>query len=164
MRFILMFAAAMLLANILPAAFADSNPAAVYCTQMGYQYKMEMTEKGVVGLCVTPDGSQYDEWSFLEGKTGEEYSYCTVSGYQLKTVSDGRCRYSEECAVCVDESGQEINVTDLVMESKEKNVSLLVGVKKQGAGQGNLIWLVLMFFAVVVFAVLYLKQKRRNHL
>ena len=44
------------------------NPAAVYCDEMGYEYKVEKTDDGEKGICVLPDGSECDAWAFYRGE------------------------------------------------------------------------------------------------
>ncbi len=65
-------------------AVGEANPAAVYCDDLGYQYDIVTTSKGQVGVCMFPDGSSCDEWDFLSGKCGVEYSYCARQGYNLE--------------------------------------------------------------------------------
>ena len=89
------------------------NPAAVYCEDLGYEYTIKSTPEGDYGMCRFPDGSEAEEWKFLEGKEGKEYSYCEQEGYEIKTVSEG-CQFSVECAVCVLENGEEVEVTELM--------------------------------------------------
>lgn len=39
------------------------NPAAQFCTEEGGQYDIREGDKGMVGVCVMPDGTEYDAWS-----------------------------------------------------------------------------------------------------
>ncbi|MCS7130397.1 MAG: DUF333 domain-containing protein [Archaeoglobaceae archaeon] len=50
-----------------------SNPAAVYCLEMGYRYKVENTPQGQVGICVFPDQTECDEWAFFRGECGQKW-------------------------------------------------------------------------------------------
>ncbi len=52
------------------------NPAAIYCKELGYEYRITQTSKGEEGICVFPDGGECEEWKFLAGKCGRERSYC----------------------------------------------------------------------------------------
>jgi putative hemolysin len=104
---------------ILSAGFvsAANNPAGVYCTRLGYVYDVEETSAGQRGICILPDGTNCDEWDFLKGKCGVNYSYCAVKGYELKRVEDGkRCRTasSYDCAFCVLGDGSEREALDLL--------------------------------------------------
>jgi len=101
---------------IIPAA-SMKDPTYVYCTALGYEYSIVMTDAGEQGFCILPDGREVDAWQFLQGKTGNEYSYCALQGYEIKTVSDPeKCLkfLTDECAVCVLADGSEVEVTDLM--------------------------------------------------
>jgi len=96
-----------------------ANPAAVYCHELGYEYQVVDAAEGQHGICVLPDGSECDEWRFLEGKCGQSYSYCARQGYELVTKSDGKDPFSVEYSVCV-RDGQEIGpVTELMGLAEE---------------------------------------------
>ncbi|MCK5014860.1 MAG: DUF333 domain-containing protein [Candidatus Omnitrophica bacterium] len=102
------------------------NPAAVYCTELGYEYKIIKTEDGERGICVIPDtGEEFDAWDFLEGKVGQKYSYCATIGCDTITATDGKNSFSSEYAVCVPKkqsdsehfvtsSSESMSVTDLM--------------------------------------------------
>ena len=93
----------------LHSTIAMLNPAAVYCDKLGYEYI-------IGGICKMSDGTELDAWKFLEGKDGQEYSYCKKEGYILKTINDSKeCSsiFSVECAVCL-KDGKEIEVTKLM--------------------------------------------------
>jgi putative hemolysin len=53
-----------------------ANPASVHCIEQGYIQQMLEDEKGnQYGVCIFPDGSQYEEWAFFRGEcapAGEE--------------------------------------------------------------------------------------------
>jgi putative hemolysin len=88
-----------------------SNPAAGYCSLMGYTY--EYRESG--GVCKFPDGSSCPQWEFYAGKCGQDFSYCTVNGYGIITGAGGGDPYSSEYSVCVDSQGKALgSVTDLI--------------------------------------------------
>ena len=102
------------------------NPAAVYCTELGYEYKIIKTEDGERGICVIPDtGEEFDAWDFLEGKVGQKYSYCATIGCDTITATDGKNSFSSDYAVCVPKkqsdsghfvssSSKSMSVTDLM--------------------------------------------------
>ena len=96
-----------------------ANPAAVYCQELGYEYEIVDRPEGQHGRCVFPDGSRCDEWSFLEGKCGQSYSYCASQGYGLITKSDGKNPFSREYSVCVHDQ-QEIGPVTELMGLSEK--------------------------------------------
>jgi len=60
-----------------------ANPASVYCEGLGYELEMRTTDVGTSGICIFPDGSECDEWDFLSGRCGQEFSYCQTQGYKL---------------------------------------------------------------------------------
>ena len=46
-----------------------ANPAAVYCEEQGGAVDMRTDDDGnVYGMCVFPDGSEYDEWELYRGE------------------------------------------------------------------------------------------------
>ncbi|MFH1220394.1 MAG: C1 family peptidase [Candidatus Eisenbacteria bacterium] len=96
-------------------AVGTANPAAVYCTELGYKYKIVSEPNGQRGVCVFPDGSECDEWEFFEGTCGQQWSYCAKCGYGTVTRKDGKNPFSPSYAVCVSKDGKEIgSVTDLM--------------------------------------------------
>ena len=98
-------------------ALGITNPATTYCQDLGYEWIVEKTEKGEIGICKFPDGTTVEDWDFLKGKSGREWSYCKKKGYELKTISDiDKCSsiFSEDCAVCVLKEGAEIEVSKLL--------------------------------------------------
>ncbi|HJX61658.1 MAG TPA: DUF333 domain-containing protein, partial [Dehalococcoidia bacterium] len=50
------------------------NPAAVYCVELGYEWSIVETPEGQAGVCVFPDDTQCDEWSFFEGECGQSWA------------------------------------------------------------------------------------------
>jgi len=112
--------AALVVFTILAApapALALKNPAAVYCTALGYEYRIEKTEKGDVGYCVFPGGQKVDAWQFLRGNVARDKGYCASKGYEQKTVNDpAKCLkfLTDSCAVCVLPDGREVEVTELM--------------------------------------------------
>ncbi|MCS7134481.1 MAG: DUF333 domain-containing protein [Candidatus Pacearchaeota archaeon] len=65
------------------------NPAAVYCTELGYEHKIEDTPFGEKGICILPNKEECEEWAFLQGRCGKKYSYCARQGYEMK-IENGR--------------------------------------------------------------------------
>ena len=93
------------------------NPATTYCQDLGYEWAIEKTAEGEIGICKFPDGSTVGDWDFLKGKKGQEWSYCKKKGYELKTISDiNKCAsiFSGDCAVCVLKEGVEIETLKLL--------------------------------------------------
>lgn len=107
---------------------AIPNPAAVYCKELGYGYKIVKTELGEKGVCVLP-GKECEEWEFFKGICGQEYSYCAKHGYNIKTKTDGKNPYSPSYSVCVHAKGKDkgkeigsinnlMNLDEILKESK----------------------------------------------
>jgi len=99
-----------------------ANPAAIYCNGLGYDYNIIDTENGQDGVCTFPDGNQCEEWQFLEGLCGQNYSYCALNGYDIITKSDGNNTFSPTYAVCVnkttgEEVGSVVNLFGLIGKS-----------------------------------------------
>jgi putative hemolysin len=78
-----------------------ANPAAVYCRELGYEHRTVDTDEGQSGVCIFPDGSECDEWQFLQGKCGQTHSYCARQGYDSITKTDGKDPISRVYSVCV---------------------------------------------------------------
>jgi putative hemolysin len=91
-----------------------ANPAAVYCRDLGYEYRIANTDRGQHGICVFPDGSQCDEWGFLQGQCGRSHSYCAKQGYNLMTRTDGKNPFSREYSVCVHDEREIGAATELM--------------------------------------------------
>lgn len=113
-----------LLVFLISGVFAISNPSAVYCQSLGYTYELNSTGNGD-GICVISNSVKLDAWSFFEGKTGQQYSYCAKNGYEIQAVSDGKNSFSEDYALCINNSaskkGTAINksATDLMNFSEK---------------------------------------------
>jgi len=82
-------------------SFAIANPAAVYCEELGYEFKINTSNEGQYGVCVLSPGIECDSWDFFSGKCGKEYSYCAENGYDIETLADGNNSFSPEYGVCV---------------------------------------------------------------
>jgi C1A family cysteine protease len=96
-----------------------ADPAAVYCRELAYEYRVVDTDEGQHGICVFPDGSRCDAWGFLEGKCGQAYSYCAKQGYGLVTKTDGKNSLSSEYSVCVQGQEEIGSVTELMHLSEK---------------------------------------------
>ncbi|MFC1703671.1 C1 family peptidase [Candidatus Omnitrophota bacterium] len=103
-------------------AIGMANPAAIYCVDLGYKYRIiDEPDGGQHGICIFPDQTQCNQWEFLEGKCGQEYSYCAQQGLDSITLDDGRNSISKEYAVCVNNAtGQTIGAVTELMELSEK--------------------------------------------
>jgi len=103
-----------LLILLVPVVFAEDdnvgmgNPSAIYCNDLGYEYKNVETSNGDYGICIMPDKTRCDSWEFLEGTCGGKYRYCETKGYRTVTKTDGNNPYSKSYAVCYGASRNEI--------------------------------------------------------
>lgn len=43
------------------------NPASIHCEQLGYRLEIRSSDHGDTGVCVFPDGTECEEWSFFYG-------------------------------------------------------------------------------------------------
>jgi putative hemolysin len=82
-----------------------SNPAATYCSLLGYQTGTQNTAEGQAGICTMPDGMVCDAWQFLRGTCGQEFSWCALNGYQVQNVVESDGSSTQEYAICVDSNG-----------------------------------------------------------
>ncbi len=99
------------------------NPAAVYCSEMGYTYQtVEDGAGGQTGVCLLPEELTCDAWDFLSGQCGAEYSYCARNGYQTLTLAEGGA-YAPQHAVCVDASGAALGTVEELSNLEEQLVS-----------------------------------------
>ena len=102
------------------AALGMANPAAVYCRELGYSYRIFGTDEGQQGVCVFPDGSECNDWGFLQGNCGQSYSYCARQGYDLISKTDGKNPFSSEYSVCVHDR-REVGVATELMGLSQKS-------------------------------------------
>lgn len=97
---------------------ALKNPAAVYCSALGYQPVAQTDASGgQASMCRMPDGQVIDAWKFLQGKVSPENSYCARQGLAQKTVTNSMTCFPfgiPTCAVCVQKDGTEVEVTKLM--------------------------------------------------
>ena len=83
--------------------FSLPNPAAIYCTKLGYPYSIEKDSLGNEhGYCLLPNGIKVNAWEFYRGLVYPEYSYCALKGYNiiLDTIDMGT--YKTYCPTCVE--------------------------------------------------------------
>jgi len=89
------------------------NPAAAYCRELGYKIELVTQPDGSVnGICRMPDGTTINQWDFISGRSGLEWSYCTKQGLPAKHVQESTV--CNDCTVCVLENGTEVEVTSLM--------------------------------------------------
>ncbi|MEW5871816.1 MAG: C1 family peptidase [Chloroflexota bacterium] len=84
------------------------NPAAVYCRDLGYDFKTVQSPDGSQdGVCLLPGETTCPAWDFLGGKCGQEFSVCARNGMLTEIREDGNNPLMAEYAVCVDTQGTE---------------------------------------------------------
>jgi len=108
------------------------NPAAVYCEEMGCEYKVVKTEDGERGICVLPDGSECDAWAFYRGECGEEFSYCAKKGCPVAAKAEGDC-FATNCTTCVMPDGTHKTVSELL----DLSAKCIVGTNMSGNASFN---------------------------
>jgi len=101
------------------------NPAAVYCMDMGYEYKIEKTESGERGICVMPDKEECDAWAFYRGECGRVFSYCAKKGWPIALKGKADC-FATTSTTCVLPDGTRKTVSELLNISEK----CTVGVQK----------------------------------
>ncbi len=107
----------------LPPLRAISDPAAVYCRDLGYEsHSVEDPNGAAMGVCVLPDGSVCEEWDFLAGRCGQEYSYCALQGYGIRTDEEATI-YGEAYAICVDAEGRDVGTVAELTNLAEKIIA-----------------------------------------
>jgi len=89
------------------------NPAAEYCTKMGYEYKTVKTDAGERGICVLPNGDEVDAWAFYRGECATQFSYCAKMGWPVAAEAQGDS-YSDKCCTCVLPNGSHKTVSELL--------------------------------------------------
>jgi LPXTG-motif cell wall-anchored protein len=104
---------------LLPVAVqAMVNPAAAYCTALGYSYSSSPDAAGnAVGTCMLANGQSVDAWQFLLGQQAQESGFCARNGYQTRVVNDTKaCEIYNKpsCAACVFQNGSAIEVTRMM--------------------------------------------------
>ena len=98
------------------------NPAAVYCIELGYDYRIDQNDQGEQGFCYFPDQSFCGDWDFLEGSCGQAYSYCGVQGYKTAVKKDGDNGFSQTYAVCLDQNDQVLGSAVELMDLETKSL------------------------------------------
>ncbi len=89
------------------------NPAAEYCTKMGYEYRTVKTEAGERGICVLPNGDEVNAWAFYRGECATDFSYCAKMGWPVAVKAQGDS-YSDKCCTCSLPDGSKKTVSELL--------------------------------------------------
>ena len=85
------------------------NPAAIYCSDLGYEYEIvQGADGGHQGICRLPNHTSCDAWDFFQGRCGQEYNACARKGLKTVTQPNGDNPFSRATALCVDADGQKV--------------------------------------------------------
>ncbi len=91
-----------------------ANPAAVHCRELGYEHVIVPEKIGERGVCIMPDGVPCDEWEFLMGHCGLDFSFCILEGLEPVICGDGNNPLTRDYVVCTDNGVEVGAVTDLM--------------------------------------------------
>ncbi len=79
-------------------AIGLADPAAVYCTALGY----ELTG----GSCTFPNGTSCDPWAFFSGECGGAHSFCNQHGGTISNVVEDMGGWTGSYAMCTLSTGE----------------------------------------------------------
>jgi putative hemolysin len=99
----------LLVVNVYSQNKVIPNPASLYVRFLGYKSEMKTDSYGnQVKVCIFPNNTECDEWSFFRGKCGSEFSYCAQKGCVAETDSTDTAQFG----VCVstDSLGRKIKI------------------------------------------------------
>ena len=99
------------------------NPSAAYCEDLGYEFIIQETPEGDLGICKFSENYQAPAWGFLRGEESQEYSYCSQAGYEMKIIDNPeKCGFTYKpghgCLACVLANGEEIEVSNLMKRDR----------------------------------------------
>lgn len=117
-KLFVVIAALLFYSTVLGQSTLIHDPAAEYCTILGYDYNVVTDSTGAeYGICVLPDSSVVDAWSFYRGEVKPEYSYCVRKGLSLVSITDSSNGFSSKCAFCISNNGRnKIAVRNLMIQ------------------------------------------------
>jgi putative hemolysin len=73
-----------------------ANPAALYCTGLGYTLESVSRDGGEDADCVFPDESRCPQWDFMAGRCGQEFSLCETQNHDLVEGKNfGTCKFAD---------------------------------------------------------------------
>jgi len=79
------------------------NPASLYVKFLGYKSEVKTDKEGNQSkVCIFPDNSECDEWSFFRGTCGQAFSYCSLKGFKTESCVDSTEGYKLIICKCVD--------------------------------------------------------------
>ena len=83
----------------LPTQTGSANPAAVYCTALGYQLAGEQ--------CTFPDATSCEQWSFYRGECGQAHSFCDLHGGSVANKIEDMGTWTASYALCTLPGGKQ---------------------------------------------------------
>jgi len=107
-----------------------SNPSAVYCQELGYEFNIVQEARGERGVCLLPENQECDAWDFLGGECGQEHSYCAQQGLETIVKQSGKNGLTQSYAVCVDETKAEVGLAAEMMDLNQKSLGCGVGLEE----------------------------------
>ncbi|MFP4424574.1 MAG: DUF333 domain-containing protein [Candidatus Woesearchaeota archaeon] len=88
------------------------NPASEYCIEQGGSLDIRDTDDGQVGICVLPDGTECEEWAYMNGECPiNNFEECVDAGNPVMES------YPRQC-----EADGEVFVEDISYEDKCENL------------------------------------------
>ena len=94
--------------KLTPKPCSESQPAHAYCMELGYKCKVRTREDGgETGVCIFPDGTECEAWSFFRGNCAQEKTCCGQQGFRIENRIDDMGTWTAEYAVCVFPDGSE---------------------------------------------------------
>jgi len=87
------------------------NPASLYVKFLGYKSETRIDSQGnQKRVCVFPDNTECEEWSFFRGVCGQKFSYCALKGCGTESFVDTIAHTEYAVCVCSDSLGNKIKV------------------------------------------------------
>lgn len=83
------------------------NPASVYCKEQGYKLEIRTKPEGQYGVCIFPDNTECEEWSFFRGRCGQKFTFCEQQGFRIENRIDNMGNWTAEYAVCIFDDSSE---------------------------------------------------------
>jgi len=76
-----------------------ANPAAVYCSALGYQLAGEQ--------CTFPDATSCEQWAFYRGECGQTHSFCNLHGGTVANKIEDMGSWTASYALCTLPTGKQ---------------------------------------------------------
>ncbi len=81
------------------APSGGANPAAAYCSALGYQ--------ATGGQCAFPDGTRCEQWAFFRGSCGGQHSFCNLHGGTISNKEENKGTWTASYGLCVLPTGKQ---------------------------------------------------------